>query len=298
MAGTSLHEVASLPAGWPPRSSHPWAASRLADTSLLRHDVIVHRDDLGRLIGANGANHKRLSEETGCTILIIDDVAPPGFKDDERAVVIMGERKEQVLQARGLVRASVRRVLGRAAKLRNVHWVDLRGLTPDAAVQRLSIRFDGVVNQYQRGSKGASAKPSSDFQDWRIRFDPTPVLSTASPSTIDGPAAAATATAAESKTLRAALGFLAANGIRVAKRGDMRYQDNPSLRISADALQQAASRIARARVSSNAARGMLIRLGMVGSAFAAISLVPRLLGLGQAEQPPNRRRSSGGDVDG
>ena len=90
--------------------------------------------------------------------------------------------------------------------------------------------------------------------------------------------------------MRVALDFLQENGIDVAKRGDMRHRERPSIRVSADTLQQAAARIARARMSSRAVRGTLLKLGFVASALSTFVIVPRLMKMFESNSPPREQR--------
>ena len=48
-----------------------------AVSSLRRHDIIVEKSVLGRLIGPSGAAHRALVQQTKCEIFLLDKEGPP-----------------------------------------------------------------------------------------------------------------------------------------------------------------------------------------------------------------------------
>ena len=134
--------------------------------------------------------------------------------------------------------------------------------------QRLGDELEALVQEHVGGF--APAKSSSAFGDWRV-FVGQPVT-TGKVSSVSETAQPAGSADAESIALRAALDFFAANGIKVARRGDQRHRPDPSIRINGDQLQQATARLARIRASSDAVRGTFIKLG-VGMWLAVLAAV-------------------------
>jgi rRNA processing protein Krr1/Pno1 len=314
-----------LPPGWPQQDTHPHAARSIqaakaaaaaaAGTQadeIERHDMIINKSHVGRLIGAGGSMHQRLTEQSGASIVIIDKEAPPGFHNDLRAVVLIGS-SEHITHARRLIHETTRSSEGtevRGGSKRQL--VDLRSLAPSQATLALSDALEELLDRYQGDRMSSTAKPSEAFRDWRVLFGEAsrggsgassvggkasygPEAAPAPPPPPPPPPAAmAVATAApkpDQATLAAALDFFAANGIAVARRGDQRHRAQPSIRVSADALQRAAARITRARATADAVRGTILKLVLVGSVFALIALVPRLRSLWEAAGDVDRSGS-------
>jgi len=58
---------------------------------MSRHDIIVEKAHVGRLIGSGGSTYKELTQKTGCNIFVLDKEGPaPGFPEDQRIVVLIG----------------------------------------------------------------------------------------------------------------------------------------------------------------------------------------------------------------
>jgi len=57
----------------------------------VRHDILVEKQRVGRLIGPQGSTLKALLANTGCEIFVMDKEGPPeGFGMDQRVVVLVG----------------------------------------------------------------------------------------------------------------------------------------------------------------------------------------------------------------
>ena len=58
---------------------------------LVRHDMVIERGKVGRMIGSRGSNLQALRQTTNCEIFVLDkEGAPPGYGDDQRLIIIMG----------------------------------------------------------------------------------------------------------------------------------------------------------------------------------------------------------------
>jgi len=96
-----------LVTGWPTAAepSGRRMASLEQTPGMIRHDMLVLKPYVGRLIGQGGATYRELQTRTGCTIFILDkEGPPPGFPDDQRLVSLMGF-EPQVVQAEAEVTA-------------------------------------------------------------------------------------------------------------------------------------------------------------------------------------------------
>jgi len=57
----------------------------------VRHDILVEKQRVGRLIGPQGSTLKALLANTQCEIFVMDKEGPPeGFGIDQRVVVLVG----------------------------------------------------------------------------------------------------------------------------------------------------------------------------------------------------------------
>ena len=95
-ATSMVLECQVLTDGWPPPSERNGqkVAVAMRQPGAVRHDMLVEKKVVGRLIGAQGSAHRELSELTGCTIVIVDKEAPPGQSEDARLVVLVGSREQ------------------------------------------------------------------------------------------------------------------------------------------------------------------------------------------------------------
>jgi len=57
----------------------------------VRHDILVEKSKVGRIIGPRGTSLKALIEATACEVFVLDKEGPPmGFPPDMRAVILVG----------------------------------------------------------------------------------------------------------------------------------------------------------------------------------------------------------------
>lgn len=61
----------------------------------IRHDVLIERRVIGRILGKGGRDLEALQLCTGAEVFIIDKYPPPGEGDDHRLLVLIG-RADQV----------------------------------------------------------------------------------------------------------------------------------------------------------------------------------------------------------
>ena len=58
---------------------------------IVRHDIMIEKSRVGRLIGVGGSVFKALVARTGCEIFVLDkEGAPPGCAPHMRLVILMG----------------------------------------------------------------------------------------------------------------------------------------------------------------------------------------------------------------
>jgi len=79
--------------GFPPADTPTGRRMAILDTTpgIVRHDILIAKSYVGRLIGSGGTTYKELQMKTGCNIFILDKEGPaPGCPEDQRAVVLMG----------------------------------------------------------------------------------------------------------------------------------------------------------------------------------------------------------------
>eukprot|EP00965_Chrysotila_dentata_P027415 910491-Pleurochrysis_carterae.AAC.1 len=78
--------------GWP-RNGEKWA-ERIAEKEVLpgnvRHDLLIEKASVGKLIGPQGSKRRELTQRSGCEMYIVDDVPPPGATDEQRLCVLIG----------------------------------------------------------------------------------------------------------------------------------------------------------------------------------------------------------------
>lgn len=104
-----------LVTGWP-TAAEP-SGRRMAaleqTPGMMRHDILVGKPYVGRLIGQGGSTYRELQQKTGCNIFILDkEGPPPGFADDQRLIVLMGY-EAQVVHANAEVEALLSSSLAR-----------------------------------------------------------------------------------------------------------------------------------------------------------------------------------------
>ena len=56
----------------------------------IRHDMLIDKSAMGRIIGPGGNTYRQLQERTGCTVVICDFDSPPGESADVRLVSFIG----------------------------------------------------------------------------------------------------------------------------------------------------------------------------------------------------------------
>ena len=89
--GSSMQLV--LAGEWPLTSDKVGArVSQLVQLGMVRHDILVEKSKVGRLIGSRGSTLQALQQSTQCEMFILDkEGPPPGFPFDQRLVVLMGQ---------------------------------------------------------------------------------------------------------------------------------------------------------------------------------------------------------------
>ena len=96
-------EARVLTGEWPMSSRQDRVAERIrahAAGGRTRHDIVLDRSYVGKLIGQRGNNLQALRQGTQCDVFVLDkEGPPPGFDADHRLVVLMGS-EEQVDAAR------------------------------------------------------------------------------------------------------------------------------------------------------------------------------------------------------
>ena len=76
--------------GWPSTSPDTERIAAALGPGRVRHDVVVPRTMLGRIIGPGGAQKRELRAKTNADIYVIDHEPPPGSGANERMVVLCG----------------------------------------------------------------------------------------------------------------------------------------------------------------------------------------------------------------
>jgi len=57
----------------------------------VKHDMLIGKDRVGRLIGPQGSTYKELQMKTSCNIFVLDKEGPaPGFSEEQRIVTLIG----------------------------------------------------------------------------------------------------------------------------------------------------------------------------------------------------------------
>ena len=80
-------------AGFPPETEATGRKIALLDgtAGMVRHDRIVQKANLGRLIGVSGTIFKELTQKHGANLFVLDkEGPPPGYPDEQRLVVLIG----------------------------------------------------------------------------------------------------------------------------------------------------------------------------------------------------------------
>ena len=152
---------------------------------------------------------------------------------------------------------------------------DLRGLTRQAVVLRLSEELRRSTTMLEEGLLGATAEEAK-----RWRWEIVTGIGIEHEGGRDGVskrhAAAAAAATGKAVTLRSALEWMEAEGIAVQQHGPGR------LVVSGDEFHGAVLGAAARSQKQAMRQGMLLRVGVVASGLAAISVVPRLIAMAAA----------------
>ena len=73
---------------------------RLTESGRVRHDILVSKENVGRIIGQRGNTLLALLQGTQCEVFVLDkEGPPPGVDDNQRLVVLVGDQA-QVRRAR------------------------------------------------------------------------------------------------------------------------------------------------------------------------------------------------------
>jgi len=87
-----LTELTRVARNWPDPGST--VGKRIAEAEAapgnLRHELLVEKGVLGRLIGSGGSKLRDLQARTSCHIFVVDKEVPPGRTGETRAVVLVG----------------------------------------------------------------------------------------------------------------------------------------------------------------------------------------------------------------
>lgn len=79
---------------WPPRYYHVHVGesiySAVCMPGAVRHDVLIERRVIGRLLGKGGRDLAALKESSGAQVFIIDGDPPPGEGDEHRLLSLVG----------------------------------------------------------------------------------------------------------------------------------------------------------------------------------------------------------------
>ena len=95
LAQQPLVELVKLVNDWPSTEgiSGP-SGLRIAQAEavpgVVRHEVVLEKQKLGRFIGPQGSCLKELQTRSSCGIFVCDKEPPPGFGETQRLVVIVG----------------------------------------------------------------------------------------------------------------------------------------------------------------------------------------------------------------
>lgn len=92
VAPTTRGSCTRLVANWPP--PHGGNGKRIAEAEavpgVVRHEILLDKNCLGKLIGVGGAMLKELQTRTGTQIHVCDKEPPPGYAESQRLIVIIG----------------------------------------------------------------------------------------------------------------------------------------------------------------------------------------------------------------
>jgi len=92
VAPTTCGSCTRLVANWPP--PHGGNGKRIAEAEavpgVVRHEILLDKNCLGKLIGVGGAMLKELQTRTGTQIHVCDKEPPPGYAESQRLIVIIG----------------------------------------------------------------------------------------------------------------------------------------------------------------------------------------------------------------
>ena len=79
---------------WPPRSYHKSLGEAIYQAQEtpghVRHEVIIERRTIGRILGKGGRDLAAMKEQSGSEVFIIDKEPPPGVDEDHRMVILVG----------------------------------------------------------------------------------------------------------------------------------------------------------------------------------------------------------------
>lgn len=80
--------------GWPPRSYHKSLGEAIYQAQEtpghVRHEVIIEKRVIGRLLGKGGRDLAAMKEQSGSEVFIIDKEPPPGVDEDHRLLILIG----------------------------------------------------------------------------------------------------------------------------------------------------------------------------------------------------------------
>ena len=65
--------------------------AQLMREGRVRHDIIIEKAKVGKIIGSRGATLQAVIQSTTCEIFVLDkEGAPPGFGADQRLICLVG----------------------------------------------------------------------------------------------------------------------------------------------------------------------------------------------------------------
>ena len=142
--------------GWPP-PGYLHARDlpmQMAMPGVVRHDVLVAKENCGRLIGRGGTTHKEMLAASGCVIHILDDEAPPG--ETTRRLVILVGTPAQVNLANAEVWKRTQPMPGAAGSLGAAAAADVLSLVPAPGHVGVEYVMPASATGRLLGSQGAT----------------------------------------------------------------------------------------------------------------------------------------------
>ena len=65
--------------------------AQLVREGRVRHDIIIEKAKVGKIIGSRGATLQAIIQNTTCEIFVLDkEGAPPGYGPDQRLICLVG----------------------------------------------------------------------------------------------------------------------------------------------------------------------------------------------------------------